>query len=71
MESIYQRLGAIHNCTSEEIRAEIEKAIKAGADNSDPDTKEKWKSISDIGTVPTVEDVIAYCALEAIRRIIN
>jgi hypothetical protein len=48
MESIYQRLGAIHNCTSEEIRAEIEKAIKAGADNPDLDMKEKWKGISDL-----------------------
>ena len=49
MESIYQRLGAIHNCTSEEIRAEIEKAIKAGADNSDHDTKEKWKNMHGFG----------------------
>ena len=69
MQRTFETLAAIHNCSPETIQDEIEKALLAGRKCTDPSVTKKWSEIPRSGEAPTAEEIIAYCAREALRRI--
>ena len=67
MDGIFSRIAAAHNCTVDEVKAEITNAIKAGLQNPDPEVRGKWAEMPRAGEIPTPEEVIAFCVREVIQ----
>ena len=51
--------------SEESIRIEMENAIDAGYNNSDPTVKSVWDDEPFRGTKPSPEEFILWCALQA------
>jgi hypothetical protein len=60
-EHLFERIAAENNTTVEEVRKEIELAIRAGLANPDPKVRAEWAKIPKAGEIPTPEETIAYC----------
>ncbi len=69
MDAIYRKLAAIHRCSAAKIRAEMEKAVMAGAKSADPNVRKRWEEIPSYGKIPSVEETVLFCAREALRRV--
>lgn len=50
-----------------EVREEIEKAIEAAMNNSDPEIKKKWNTLSRDRKNPTAEELISKIASRIIK----
>ena len=46
--------------TVEEVRFEIDKAIREAMSNANPIIQQRWRNIPRSGDVPTAEELIAY-----------
>jgi hypothetical protein len=68
MEQIYEKLAELHSTTAEEVRAEIESALVLACESPAPEARKACSRIPCEGERPSLEEVIAYCALEAIKR---
>jgi len=57
---ILKRIAAQHHTTVEEVRREMNVAIRAGINHPDPAVRAQWVKIPRKGEIPTPEDLIAY-----------
>lgn len=62
---IFERIAAEHNTTVEEVRREMEIAIRAGFDNPDPEVQAQWAKIPRKGDIPTPDELITYVVRKA------
>jgi hypothetical protein len=62
---IFERIAAEHNTTVEEVRREIEAAIRAGFNNPDPKVQAQWAKIPRKGDLPTPDELITYVVRQA------
>ena len=53
-----------YGVTPDDLIEDIKEAIQAGMASDNPTVKENWRKISKNGREPTVEEVIAFLALE-------
>ena len=53
-----------YGVTPDELKEDIKEAIQAGMASDNPIVRENWRKISKNGREPTVEEVIAFIALE-------
>ena len=59
-KNIFEKVAEQHNTTTEDVYAEIQKAIDAGFDNPDPAVQEAWRNVKFKGERPTPEEVMGY-----------
>lgn len=57
---IFARVAKQHGTTVADVYSEIQKAIDAGFDNTDPDVQAEWRKVNFKGERPTPEEVLAY-----------
>ena len=57
---VFERIAAERHTTAEEVRREMEAAIRAGFQNPDPTVHAHWARIPRKGDMPTPEELIAY-----------
>ena len=62
---IFERIASEHNTTVEEVRREMEIAIRAGVNNPDPKVKGQWAKIPCKGDIPTPDELITYVVRKA------
>ncbi|MGF7143229.1 hypothetical protein HNQ56_001652 [Anaerotaenia torta] len=62
---IFERIAAEHNTTVEEVRREMEAAIRAGFNNPDPKVQAQWAKIPRKGDIPTPDELITYVVRKA------
>ena len=62
MDTVFSQIAAQHGVTTEEVREEIQAAIKAAASDPDPAIQTQWEALSIDGELPAPEDVILYLA---------
>ncbi len=59
-EHIFEEIVAQNNTTMEEVRREMEVAIRIGFNNPDPKIQKQWAEIPRKGDVPTPDELITY-----------
>ena len=57
---IFARVAMRHGTTVADVYSEIQKAIYAGFDSTDPDVQAEWRKVNFKGERPTPEEVLAY-----------
>jgi hypothetical protein len=62
---IFEEIAARNHTTVEEVRREIEAAIRAGFNNPDPKVQAQWAKIPRKGDIPTPEELITYVVRQA------
>ncbi|MDD4564718.1 MAG: sporulation initiation factor Spo0A C-terminal domain-containing protein [Eubacteriales bacterium] len=62
---MFERIAVEHNTTVEEVRQEIEAAIRAGFNNPDPKVQAQWAKIPRKGDIPTPDELITYVVRQA------
>lgn len=69
-KTIFEKVAKKFHTTSEEVYAEMQRAIDAGFDNPDPKVQAEWRKVRVKGDRPTPEEVINYAvgALAAEQR---
>lgn len=68
MDVIFSQIAAQHGVSPEEVRNEIQAAIKAAAGNPDPAIQARWNALSIGGKLPIPEDLILALAQEVKKR---
>lgn len=68
MDAIFSQIAAQHGVSPEEVRNEIQAAIKAAAGNPDSAIQARWNALSTGGELPTPEDLILALAQEVKKR---
>ena len=64
IKNVIKKVAKQHGVSCEQVRNDIKEAIRIGMASKDPIAKENWRKISKNGREPTVEEVIAFLALE-------
>lgn len=59
-KTIFEKVAEKFHTTPEEVYAEIQRAIDAGYDNTDPEVQVEWRKVKIKGDRPTPEEVINY-----------
>lgn len=59
-KDIFARVAKQHGTTVADVYSEIQKAIDAGFENTDPDVQAEWRKVKFKGERPTPEEVLAY-----------
>lgn len=59
-QKILEQVARDNNTTVEEVRKEIDIAIKAGMSSHDPAVQKEWSKMSKKGKTPTAEEVLAH-----------
>jgi hypothetical protein len=62
---IFERIAAEHHTTLEEVRREMEVAIRVGINNPDPKVQAQWAKIPRKGDIPTPDELITYVVRQA------
>jgi len=62
---IFERIATEHNTTAEEVRQEIEAAIRAGFYNPDCEVRGQWARIPKTGELPTPDELVRYVVRRA------
>ena len=57
---IFARVAKQNGTTVADVYSEIQKAIDAGFDSTDPDVQAEWRKVKFKGERPTPEEVLAY-----------
>lgn len=65
---VLEKVAAQNGVDIFEVRREIELAINAGMENSDPVVRDKWKALSPNGHPPSPEELIAYLSKQANQK---
>lgn len=60
IDEIIKQVAKVHNTTPEEVYAEMQIALDAAFQSSDPEVQKEWAKIPFKGNHPTPEDVITY-----------
>ncbi len=60
INTIFEKVAEKIHTTTEEVYAEIQRAIDAGYDNPDPKVQAEWRKVKIKGNRPTPEEVINY-----------
>ena len=64
IKNVIKKVAKQHGVSCEQVRNDIKEAIRIGMASDNPIVKENWRKISKNGREPTVEEVIAFIALE-------
>lgn len=59
-KTIFEKVAEKFHTTPEEVYAEIQRAIDAGYDNTDPEVQAEWRKVKMKENRPTPEEVINY-----------
>ena len=70
MQDIIEMIAAKNGVTPEEVRREMEQALKEARASSDLQIRATWEKISINGEEPASEDVVGYAVAELIRRML-
>lgn len=62
-DMIIKEIAKKEGISPETVYDEMQKAIDAGFDSTDPQVRAAWSGIHFEGSRPKPEDVVAYCAL--------
>ena len=57
---IFEKVAEKCHTTPDEVYAEIQRAIDAAYDNTDPEVRAEWRKVKIKGNRPTPEEVINY-----------
>ena len=68
MDAIFSQIAAQHGVNPEEVRNEIQAAIKTAVSDPDPAIQARWNALSTGGKLPTPEDLILSLAQEVKKR---
>ena len=66
--NVLKRVAKAHGVTEKEVRDEMQKAIRAGRESSDPNAKAMWNKLFPDGKEPTPEEFIRVLAGEVRAR---
>lgn len=61
-EPIFERIAQEENTTVEEVKANIEAALIAGQESTDPEVRARWAAVPCEGDVPTLNEILTYVA---------
>ena len=64
IKNVIKKVAKQHGVSCERVRKDIKEAIQVGMASDNPTVRENWRKISKNGREPTVEEVIAFLALE-------
>lgn len=62
---IFEEIAARNHTTVEEVRREMELAIRVGFNNPDPKVQAQWAKIPRKGDIPTPDELITYVVRKA------
>lgn len=71
MQDIIAMIAAKNGVSPEEVRHEMELALKEAHSSTDPQVKATWEKISTSENTPAVEDVVGYAVAELIRKMLT
>lgn len=63
IDEIIKLIAIAHNTTPEEVYAEMQIALDAAYQNTDPDVQKEWAKIPMKGNRPTPEEVIPFLVM--------
>ena len=63
-ETILALIAMRHHTTVDDVRREMEIALREGLSNPDPAVRAQWAKIPCEGTSPTLEEFISYLAAQ-------
>lgn len=63
MRQVLARVAAHHGVTEEEVKEEIECAVKEAMESTNPEIQELWRQLSVDGKPPTAEELICILAV--------
>lgn len=66
--NVLKRVAKAHGVTEKEVREEMQKAIRAGRESSDPNAQAMWNRLFPDGKEPTLEEFIRVLAGEVRAR---
>ena len=67
LNSILAHIAAQNNTTIQEVRREMELAMRAGQSSTDPAVQALWRSIPRKGSQLALEELIEYLSKKALR----
>ena len=70
IQQILEKIAIRNNTTADEVRRDIEIAMKAGQSSPDPIVQARWNAIPRKGTELTVEEFILFVAQEATSNLL-
>lgn len=59
-EPIFERIAQEEETTVEEVRANIEAALAAGKESTDPEIQARWAAVPHEGDQPTLNEILTY-----------
>ena len=71
MQDIIKAIAARNGVAPEEVRREMELALKEARSSSDPQVKATWAKISPSEDAPAVEEAVGYAVAELIRKMLT